>query len=665
MFRSEYPRPHFDRSSAWSILNGTWDFCADPTGKATREGLSDWQDIAVPFAWETRASGIARCWLETGWYRRRFSVPEAWQGQRIILHFGAVSNEAIVYVNGTEVARHVGAYTPFEADITEALGEGEAELVVRAHNPSDKLAIPHGKQRSMPRDDFDGVCFTPSSGIWQPVWLEPRPNTHIARFDLRPSAGLDALDATIHVTNGDEAEVTIDFLDKKTTAKAVDGIARLRLDIVEPRLWTPADPHLYYVTASLASGDRVTSYSGLRSMRIEGKRVLFNGGDFFMRAVLDQGYWPEGGLTAPSDADFVRDIELAAALGYNTIRKHIKFEDPRWLYHCDRLGMLVWAEPPSPGRFSKASTEAFESLIDPMVARDGNHPAICFWGLYNEEWGLDWDTLESPSKRAAMERAYDQLKALDDSRPIVENSGWTHTRTDIVDWHYYTDDIATWARKVDGIFNGSDNSFPVKLGPDFVVEKLIALPGFAAGDLPNMNSEYGGGYTSVERGWHLRWQTQEMRRHDAARGYVYTELCDVEHENAGLLFYDRSGKDLGGVVPAHVNADTLIIFDLVPEGPGRDVVSATGRVETPLRLSHHGNVPLSGQIAIVWGAHMQSEHSAEWTVVSDVRVEPFKVSLSTDIAAEMPKDWQSGRLHVALLADGIPVANAFLDVVKG
>jgi len=663
MYRPEYPRPHFDRSEAWLSLNGTWDFAPDPLGTLAVADDKSWQDIAVPFPWESPASGVHRTWLETGWYRRHLSVPPEWQGQRITLHFGAVSHEAVLWVNGVEVARHVGAYTAFEVDITDQLKDGEAELVLRVHNPNDKLAIPHGKQRSMPRDDFDGVCFTPSSGIWQPVWLEPRPAAYIARIDLRPSTALDALEATVWLAGG-ATDVVLELDGVSVTASANgDGVARMMLPIASPHLWTPEDPHLYYVTATTSSGDRVRAYAGLRSMRIEGERVLFNGRDFFMRAVLDQGYWPEGGLTPPNDEAMVRDIELAFAQGYNTIRKHIKFEDPRWLYHCDRLGMLVWAEPPSPGRYSMEAVAAFEALIPAMVERDGNHPSIVFWGLYNEEWGLDWDMAGSPKKREAAGHAYDMLKALDDSRPIVENSGWTHTKTDIVDWHYYTSDVGKWAHKVEGIFSGADNSFPVMLGPDLVVDKVIALPGFDATGKPNMNSEYGGGYTSVERGWHLRWQTQEMRRHDRARGYVYTELYDVEHENAGLLFYDRSAKDLAGVDPKDVHAETLIIFDLVPTGPGRDVVDPKGRVATSVRVSHHGRKPIEGKLLTAWSAHLSNELVGPWIEGSGVSAEPFQVSEQAPLNATLPPDRINGRLHVALIVQDNVVARSFLDVV--
>ncbi|MER6924351.1 sugar-binding domain-containing protein, partial [Streptomyces spiralis] len=208
MPRPAYPRPHFDRSHAWLSLDGAWDFRADPDQEHT-DDTADGYDrrITVPFAWETPASGIAAHWLQTAWYRRTFAVPADWTGRRVVLHFGAVHHEATVWVNGTEVAHHEGGYTPFSADVTDALGDGEQLLVVRVHAPADKLDIAHGKQRSMPRDDYDGVCFTPSSGIWQSVWLEHRPATHLSALRLRPTDDLTgiAVEASVHGPHTDGA----------------------------------------------------------------------------------------------------------------------------------------------------------------------------------------------------------------------------------------------------------------------------------------------------------------------------------------------------------------------------------------------------------------------------------------------------------------------------
>ncbi len=575
--RAEYPRPHFDRSHSWSSLNGEWDFRAD-----TEQGWN--RTITVPFAWETPASGVEAHWLPVAWYRRRVTVPVAWAGQRVVLHFGAVHHEATVWVNGVEVAAHRGGYTPFEADVTEALREGEQEIVVRVAAPLDKRDIAHGKQRSVPRDDFDGVCFTPSSGIWQSVWMEARPVTHLAALKLRPAEGLTGIVAEARVESPvaeTRLRLSVRGCDTSIEVPVGHGPVRVELPIEEPRLWSPDDPHLYHVDAELVSPggtDRVAGYTGLRTIEVVGEDLYLNGRRLFVRGVLDQGYWPRTGITAPDDAALRRDIELAAAAGYNLVRKHLKLEDPRFVYHADTLGMLVWAEPAATGRFSPESVAAFEEQIAPMVERDGNSPAIVIWGLYNEEWGLDWDIPGDPAKQQAAARAYDLLKSLDATRPAVDNSGWTHVRTDLLDWHYYDESAASWGRTVAALLDGEQDDFPVRLGPDFVVRKKLAgTPSQPLRGLPNLNSEYGGGFTSVERAWHLRWQTQELRRHDRlaaclerdraeGKRIVFTNGCfDVLHR--GHVACLEEAARLGDVLVVAVNSDDGVARLKGPQRP--------------------------------------------------------------------------------------------------
>ncbi|MFD0313161.1 glycoside hydrolase family 2 protein [Streptomyces flavalbus] len=672
--RPEYPHPHFDRSHAWLTLNGTWDFRADPTAQHT-EATADGYDqrITVPFAWETPASGIAAHWLQTAWYRRTFTVPPAWQGQRVVVNFGAVHHEAAVWVNGVEVARHEGGYTPFAADVTDALRPtGEQLLVVRVHAPADKRDIVHGKQRSMPRDDYDGVCFTPSSGIWQSVWLTARPATHLTALRLRPTGDLTgiAVEATVRGPHADTARLSLRVrgeADPVLLDVGPDGTASAELPLAAPRLWSPEDPHLYHVDAELVSADgrdHVTSYTGLRSITVDGEALYLNGRRLFVRGVLDQGYWPDTGITAPDDAALRRDLELAAEAGYNLVRKHLKLEDPRFVLHADTLGMLLWAEPASPGRFSPESTSRFADQIEPMVERDGNSPAIVIWGLYNEEWGLDWDIPGDPAKQRATADAYDRLKALDPTRPAVDNSGWTHVKTDLLDWHYYDESAASWATTVTDLLNGDRDDFPVRLGPDYLVHKKLAVPGQPLRGLPNLNSEYGGGFTGLERAWHLRWQTQELRRHDRLAGYVYTELYDIEHESAGLLDFHRRAKDLAGVDPAHVNAPTTLVLDVTPVAPGRDLLTATRDLTVDVRVSHHGTEPVAGALHTVWTPVYAATPGSPGVPVPGCRAEakPYVLGEPVTVPATLPEGWTSGRLHLALVTAGTVVARTALDV---
>ncbi|WP_053846527.1 glycoside hydrolase family 2 protein [Streptomyces sp. NRRL B-24085] len=671
--RPEYPHPHFDRSHAWVSLNGTWDFRADPSGRHTPDHADGYdQHITVPFAWETPASGIAAHWLQRAWYRRTFTVPADWQGQRVILHFGAVHHQATVWVNRVEVARHEGGYTPFSTDVTDALREGEQELVVRVHAPADKLDIVHGKQRSMPRDDYDGVCFTPSSGIWQSVWLTPRPLTHLTALRLRPAPDLAGIsvEADVRGPGLDTARLNLRVREEGRTFTldvGPDGRVIGELPLEAPRLWSPEDPHLYHVDAELSSAhgsDRVSGYTGLRSISVDGETLRLNGRRLFVRGVLDQGYWPDTGITAPDDAALRKDLEIAADAGYNLVRKHLKLEDPRYIHHADTLGMLLWAEPASPGRFSPASTARFAQQIEPMVDRDGNSPAIVIWGLYNEEWGLDWDLPGDPAKQQAVADAYDRLKALDPTRPVVDNSGWTHVRTDLLDWHYYDESAASWATTVDDLLSGRRDDFPVRLSPDFVVHKKLAVPGQPLRGLPNLNGEYGGGFTGLERAWHLRWQTQELRRHDRLAGYVYTELYDIEHESAGLLDFHRRPKDLAGVEPAHVNAPTTLVLDITPVAPGRDLLTGTRRFTVDVRVSHHGSAPVEGLLHAAWTPVYAPTPPSPGDPVPGCRAEakPYVLGEPVTVAATLPEGWTSGRLHLALVADSTVVARTALDV---
>lgn len=672
--KPEYPRPDLDRSARWLTLNGEWDFMSV-------DGAST---ILVPFAWETPASGVGRTWLESAVYARSVEVPAEWTGSRIVLSFGAVWHRAVVRIDGEMVGEHVGGYTSFEFDITEHVSPGtSARLEVEVDAPADKRSIVHGKQRSIPRDDYDGVSFTPTSGIWQSVWLEARGRTFASVVEVRGDSrtGIDVAvtfsgddaagaRAVATIVGGSAQGETVELV------AGADGRAVARLDIAAPRLWSPEDPHLYRVEIVTGEGDaadRVTATTGLRTIEVRGEHLFLNDERLYIRGVLDQGYWPETGLTAPDDEALLADLHLARDLGFTLVRKHLKFEEPRWLQLADELGMLVWAEPACPSRFSPEAAAAFEEQIAPMVERDGNHPSIVVWGLYNEEWGLDWDIPGSSHRADAAVAAYDALAAIDRSRPIVENSGWAHVRTDLVDWHYYEPDPATWARNVAELASGERHDFPVKLGPDFVVDKsLYGSAEHPREGVPILNSEYGEGFTSLERAWHVRWQTQELRRHDRFAGYVYTELADVEHESAGLVDTFRRAKDWGGLDPADANADTVLIVDLVPASAGADIPVPEEDLTIALRVSHHGRSAVRGHVRGVWvpagqsflaaGASGVGASAEEPDVVESdtIPVEPFVVSVPVSITVA-PHGGPARLLLSFVLDDGTVAARTFVD----
>lgn len=676
--RPDYPRPDRDRSARWINLNGEWGFGPDPHASLTvdqvQAGRGLGRTIVVPFSWETPASGVARAWLETAWYRRELDIPASWSGDRVFLCFGAVHHRAQVWVEGVEVADHRGGYVPFEVDITDHLPQrSPASLVVRVEAPNDKRFIIHGKQRSLPRDDYDGVSFTPTSGIWQTVWLEPRPATYADVVELRGDS-CTHIDARVRVAGPDRAGARVRLVVPGRPVVEVetgpDGVAQAALTVGEPRLWSPADPHLYRVNVEIvtpAGTDHLGSWTGLRSIERTGEALALNGERLYVRGVLDQGYWPGTGITAPDDDALRRDIELAKECGYNLIRKHLKFEDPRWLHWADRTGMLVWAEPACASRYAQESVAAFNEQIPQMVSRDGNHPSIVIWGLYNEEWGFDWDLPSHESMQRDAQQAYEILAALDDSRPIVENSGWNHVRTDLVDWHCYIDDPQRWKDVVAGISNGTRTSIPVPLGPAWVVEKdLFATPGHVVQSLPLINSEYGGGFTNFERGWQLRWQTQELRRHDRLVGYVYCEIADVEHESAGIYYADRTPKDLGGLNPGDVNAATTLIFDITPQQAGADIEIPDGVLELPVRISHHGAQAVTGRLLAAWlpaQEPLPETPPAAQASSEDVVADPFRASDAVLLSVPAPPDGRPARLGVWLVDGwrGQTVARGFVD----
>lgn len=653
--RADYPRPDFDRSSRWLSLNGTWSFAADANDDGRAEGWNAGhprrpaQEIVVPFPWESPASGIAEEGLEVGWYWRTLARPGDWPAQqRTILHFGAVHHRAEVWVNSVPAGAHEGGSLPFWIDLTDMLdGRGAAELVVRVEAPLDKGAIPHGKQRSVPPDVYDSCAFTASSGIWQSVWLESRPATYVADAEIRPAEALDAFDVRVALAGPalDSALLLLEVDGTRVELQAAGRAEhRVRLAIDEPRLWRPDDPHLYTVAVRLASRDGedvVAIPTGLRRIERRAERLFLNGERLYVRGVLDQGFWPGCGHTAPSDDALRRDIELARAAGYNLVRKHIKLEDPRWLHWADRLGMLVWAEPPCTSRWSPSAAAAFNSQIEPMVARDGNHPSIVIWGLYNEEWGLDWDVAGDPAKQAAVREARGLLSAADSSRPAVDNSGWSHVDTDLVDWHYYAETPADWRDVVAGLASGGRDGFPVNLGPQHVQTMRLGVPGADLRGLPLLNSEYGGGaFDEERRAWHMRWQTQELRRHDRMQGYVYTELCDIEYELCGVYDEQRQPKSLAAVA-ADVNAETVLVVDLLPERPGADLVTPDGAIDLRVAVSHHGCEPLEGRL--VWNWDHDGDDGS-----TPASARPFELGADVAVTAALPEGAETARLHLRL-----------------
>ena len=431
---TEYPRPQMRRNS-YLNLNGRWEYAITDSDELPRR----WDGtILVPFSPESALSGVGRS-LQPGqtlWYRREVIVPQGFipADGRLLLHFGAVDQEAAVYWNGRLLGRHMGGYNAFTLDATDALGPRNS-LVVRVHDDTDASFHSRGKQKTR----RGGIWYTPQSGIWQTVWMEAVPRHYIESLRIVPLFDQSAVEVMVRCSQPLQCEATVDG----RTVPFTSG-EPARIPMPDFRAWSPEDPYLYDLSVTLGE-DRVESYFGMRKMEVRAdrggvKRLFLNGEPYFQSGLLDQGYWPDGLYTAPSDEALIYDIQTAKAMGFNLLRKHIKVEPMRWYYHCDRLGMLVWQDMPSGGgkyrfstitlplvtgihrrdnhyrAFARASSQGRGEYIDEleeMVGQLFNAPSVVLWVPFNEGWGQFDSTL-------VMER----LRALDPTRPVDPASGW-------------------------------------------------------------------------------------------------------------------------------------------------------------------------------------------------------------------------------------------------
>src|SRR5919201_2619350 len=458
---NELPRPDF-RRAAWQNLNGRWRFAFDDEDSGSAQ---HWErlattvergedpfdrEIVVPFAYQAPLSGVGdRAFHDVCWYARAFEPALARdQHHRLVLHLGAVDYQARVWVNGQLVCEHEGGQTPFSADITEVARPSDNVLVIRVEDPSEDLTIPRGKQYW--KEQSDRIFYTRTTGIWQTVWLETVPENGIDRVRIIPD--LDRAEVNLQIgfrrqRPGSSLRVTI----KHRNASVASERAPISGEIVSATLalespgapplqpWSPEAPNLYDLRLEVVDADgsvldTVDSYFGVRKIETRGDAVFLNNRPYFQRLVLDQGYFADGLLTAPSDDDLRRDIELAKAMGFNGARKHQKVEDPRWLYWADRLGFLVWGEMANANLHSPDGEERLLREWAAAVERDRDHPCIVAWVPLNESWGVP---PEAAAQAAMQERLYRLTHSLDDTRPVVSNDGWEHATTDLCTLHDY------------------------------------------------------------------------------------------------------------------------------------------------------------------------------------------------------------------------------------
>jgi Glycosyl hydrolases family 2, sugar binding domain/Glycosyl hydrolases family 2/Glycosyl hydrolases family 2, TIM barrel domain len=521
----EYPRPQLVRPD-WLNLNGLWDYAVTPDS-ASRPAHYD-GEIMVPFPIESALSGVMTNFNESSklWYHRNFSIPESWQGRRVRLHFGAVDWRCQVWVNGHDIGQHQGGYDAFTLDITDALNaQGTNEILVCAADPTEGDQ-PRGKQSRKP----EGIFYTSTSGIWQTVWLEPVPETCIDSLKMTPDVEAKSLRLWVAANNFSEnlrVEAAA-FINGKQVGQ-VSGLANaeLVLTLPDPHLWSPDDPFLYDLEVTLKSGDKtldsVSSYFGMRKIALRKDdqgftRIALNDQCIFEVGTLDQGFWPDGIYTAPTDAALRSDIEFLKKNGFNLTRKHVKVEPDRWYYWCDKLGLLVWQDMPSGNNATVEGRRDFENELLRMVDGLGNHPSIVMWVLFNEGWG-QYDT---PQLAA-------WLKDMDPTRLVDDASGWTDMRAgDVIDMHNYPGPNAPAPEPhraaVLGEFGG--------LG--FAVDgHLWSTHSWGYIMLTN-NQVLADRYAETLK------QVWELHNLGGLSAAIYTQTADVETECNGLLTYDRA-----------------------------------------------------------------------------------------------------------------------------
>ena len=548
--RPEHPQPQMERS-AWRSLNGAWQFAFD-FGRSGLDRHFERRDaldttITVPFCPESVLSGVHYTdFIPAVWYARAFTLtPEELSG-RVLLHFGAVDYEAHVFVNGEPAGTHRGGYTSFCFDITDLCRAGENRLSVYAEDDNRSGKQPHGKQCES--FDSQGCDYTRTTGIWQTVWLEFVPETYIQSVQYYSNITEGTLLVQAKLCGAGTFTVKASFEGRpcgEASARAENGFAAVTLPLSELHLWDVGQGNLYDLTLTFG-GDSVKSYAGMREVRIEGRRVLLNGRPVFQRLVLDQGFYPDGIYTAPDDSALVRDIELSLAAGFNGARLHQKVFEPRFLYHCDRLGYLAWGEMANWGLdySDPAALEAFLGEWLDALGRDFNHPSIVGWCPFNETW--DREGRRQLDSLLAM--VYRVTKQLDPTRPCIDTSGNFHVVTDIYDVHDYEQDPASFAAHYEAFRTGGafydaqaarqqyDGKKPmfvseyggIKWNPQGDVEKA-----WGYGDGPATEEAF------IER---YRGLTEALLSNPNMFGFCYTQLYDVEQETNGLYTYNREPK---------------------------------------------------------------------------------------------------------------------------
>lgn len=545
--RKEHPQPQMERKD-WINLNGEWEFEEDPGCSGEERKIYEKpfsKKICVPFCPESELSGIGKKdFMNCVWYRKTVKTPEHWNNGHILLHFGAVDYQADVYVNHIHMGTHCGGYTSFCMDVTQQWNtDGENIIAVCAKDDVRCGLQPKGKQSSL---FFSHDCdYTRTTGIWQTVWMEYVPKQYIKSVKYYPDAENGTLLIQAKVEGEGVLKAEAFYQGKPMATGSVickKEMVSLTLPLKEKHLWELGDGKLYDLVLQFGE-DEVNSYFGLRDVALKGMHFQLNGRIVFQRLVLDQGFYPDGIYTAPSDEALIRDIQISMDAGFNGARLHQKIFEPRFLYHCDRMGYMVWGEHANWGLdLSNAKTlGTFLPEWIEALERDFNHPSIIGWCPFNETWDFEgrrqWDRI--------LETVYDATKAIDPTRPCIDTSGNFHVKTDIFDVHDYEQDPKIWKERYDKFRDGvlEDRLYERQTyrgEPSFVseyggikwdVDQTIASWGY--GNAPKTEEEYMQRYEGL---------TAALLDNERFMGFCYTQLYDVEQEKNGIYTYERKRK---------------------------------------------------------------------------------------------------------------------------
>jgi beta-galactosidase/beta-glucuronidase len=567
--RQDYPRPQFVREP-WVNLNGEWEFDFDDSNVGVKQkwyerSAAFSKKIQVPFCFQSPLSGIGETdFHEVVWYRKSFAVPDVFAAKEVILHFGAVDYQAWVWVNGQFVMVHEGGHVPFQLNITNALRDGENTLVVKAKDFGTDCTIPRGKQYW--KEKSEGIFYTRTTGIWQTVWIEVVNQVHLSKVKLTPDIDTGEIEIESFI-NGDfdgsdvRLKAQISFSGEAVTEELFQINARVEKRSVKlpninfrrklNRLWSPENPNLFYISFTLLVDgkevDHVQSYFGMRKISVLDGKLHLNNFPYYMKMVLDQGYFPDGILTPPSDEAVRRDVELTKEMGFNGARKHQKVEDPRYLYWCDRLGLLVWGEMANAYDYSGEYVRRITNEWQAAVERDFNHPCIVAWVPINESWGVS-NILVDKLQQAHAYTMYYLTKSLDPTRLVISNDGWEHIKSDLCTIHDYL-----WRKDIlekrYGTVESALQAMPAR-------RKIYVGDGEYRGE-PILVTEFGGisykksdwegwGYSAAENEEDFLQRLGDviapLLNSSVVQGYCYTQLTDVEQEINGLLTYDRKPK---------------------------------------------------------------------------------------------------------------------------